>query len=185
MKALTTRKPISLTTTSMCSGPFAARIARSQRLRELRVAAVPGGTWERAAAAVDAGLFKTYGLDVRTTIVADGAAALAALSGGAADVAFADTVTAIRAHADHPSLQFVAIGAGTDEAYVALAAAIDAKRYAMSRFARALRANAFAGYADERELQALLDRLAAEKTIGATIPAHDLISRVAEMSGTR
>jgi ABC-type phosphate/phosphonate transport system substrate-binding protein len=185
MKALTIRKPIALTTTSMCSGTFAARIARSQRQHVLRVAGVATAGWENVGQAVNAGLFKAYGVDVQTTILPDAAAAVDALTGGVADVAWTDTLTAVRAGARNIPVQFVAITAGLDAGYVALASAIDANAYAMARFARALRDNSYATYVDPRDLQARIDRFASEQLIDRSFPAQAQISRVAVMSGTR
>jgi hypothetical protein len=185
MKALTLRKPITMTTTALTSGTFAARIARSQRLHALRVAGLATAGWESVDHYVNAGLFKTYGLDVQTTMLPDAAAAAAALSDGVADVALTDILTAVQARARKLSVQFVAVTGGMDYGFVALAPVIDAKGYAMARFARALRENTDASYVDSRDLQALIDRLAAEKLVDKAFPAQELISRVAIMSGVR
>jgi ABC-type amino acid transport substrate-binding protein len=185
MKALTLRKPITMTTTALTSGTFAARIARSQRLHVLRVAGAATAGWERIDRDAKAGLFKTFGLDVQTTLLPDAAAAIAALSNGVADVALTDTLTAVQACARNVPVQFVAITGAMDAGYVALAPAIDAKAYAMARFARALRENTAARYVDAGELQALIDRFGAEKLIESAFPAQQLISRVAIMSGVR
>jgi ABC-type phosphate/phosphonate transport system substrate-binding protein len=185
MKALTIRKPISLTTTSMCSGTFAARIARAQRLHLLRIAVPAPAGWDNVAHAVHAGHFKTYGLDVEPALLPDAAAAVAALTAGVADVAYVDALTAVRARAHDVPLQFIAVAAGLDDGYVALAAAIEAKAYAMARFARALRESGAASYVEVGDLQSLIDRFASEQLIGEGFPAQDQISRVAVMSGTR
>jgi hypothetical protein len=55
----------------------------------------------------------------------------------------------------------------------------------MTRFARALRKHAAAAYVDAHDLQALVDRLAAERAIDATFTAEEHVSRVAVLSGTR
>jgi hypothetical protein len=185
MEALTARKPITLTTTAMCSGTFAARIARSQRLRELRITGSEASGWGRAGHSVEASRLKMYGLDVRATLLPDAEAAIAALSDGLADVAFTDTLTAVRARARKIPVQFVAIIGGMEYGYVALASAIDAKGYAMARLARALRENIDASYVNSRALQALIDRFTAEKLVEKPVAADELISRVAMMSGTK
>jgi hypothetical protein len=185
MKALTTRKPIAMTTTSLCSGAFAARIARTQRLHILRIAVNATPVWERIGKRVNAGLFKSYGVDVQTTIVANAAAALTAVREDAADLAFVDTAMVIRECAAGADLQFVALIGEADDAFVALAPAIDARAYAMARFARALREHQFADYVDARDLQARFDRAAAEESIDRPFPAAAHISRVAMLSGTR
>jgi hypothetical protein len=185
MKALSLRKPITMTTTALTSGTFAARIARSQRLHALRVAGVATAGWESVGHSVEAGLFKTYGLDVQTTLLPGAPAGLAALSDGTADVALVDTLAAIQACARKIPVQFVAITGGMDYAYVALAPVIVAKGYPMARFARALRENTDASYVDVSDLQVLIDRFAAEKLIDSGFPTQELISHVAIMSGTR
>lgn len=185
MKALTTRKPISLNTTSLCSGTFAARIARSQRLHVLRVAGFALAGWERLGHDVTTNLFKTYGLDLRPMTLSGAAETVAALSQDVADVAFTDTLTAVRAHARHIPLQFIAMREGLDFGYVGLPNVIEAKHYATARFTRALRDNAYADYVDAAALQAVVDRFAAEKLIGESFSAQEQISRFALLSGTR
>jgi hypothetical protein len=185
MKALTMRKPIALTTTSLCSGAFTARIARTQRLHVLRVAGFAMAGWERLDHDVKAGLFKAYGLDVQATTLPNAAEAAAALSDETADVAFTDTLTAVRAYAQKIPMQFIAIRDGMDFGYVALAQVIDAKNYAMAHFTRALRENAYADYVDARDLQMVVDRFAGEKLIDKPFSVQKQISRFAVMSGTR
>ena len=111
--------------------------------------------------------------------------ATAALSDGLADIAFVDSITALGASTGSVPLHFVAMSEGMVVGYVALAETIEAKHYAMARFARALRENGYAIYVDARQLQALAERFAAEKLIGAPVSVSDLISRFAVMSGTR
>jgi hypothetical protein len=185
MKALTTTKPISLTTTSLCSGTFAARIARTQRLHVLRIAGFAMAGWERLGHDIKAGRFKTYGLDVRATTLPNAAGAMAAISDGTADVAFTDMLTAVQSCAQKNPTQFIAIREGMDFGYVALEHVIDGKHYAMARFARALREKAYADYVDVGHLQMLVDRFASEKLIDKPFSVQKQISRVAVMSGTR
>jgi NitT/TauT family transport system substrate-binding protein len=59
---------------------------------------------------VKLGIFKKYGLDVQPSIVANGAAAAAALSGGGADVAFTNSLVVIQAHAHNIPLQYLVPG---------------------------------------------------------------------------
>jgi hypothetical protein len=185
MKALTTTKPISLTTTSLCSGTFAARIARTQRLHVLRVAGFAMAGWERLDADIEAGRFKTYGLDVQATTFPNAAEAVAAVSDDLADVAFTDTLTAVQSYARKIPLQFIAIREGMDFGYVALEQVIDARHYAMARFTRALRDKAYADYVDVPYLQMVVDTFAAEKLIDEPFGVQQQISRVAVLSGTR
>ena len=185
MKALTTRRPIVLTTTSLCSGTFSARIARTQRLHVLRIAGFAMADWERLHHDVQAGRFKAYGLDVQSTTLPDAAATSAALSSNVADVAFMDTLTAVRAHARQNPIQFIALRDGLDFGYVALPPVIDAKHYAMARFTRALRENAYASYLDSRNLQLVVDTFAAEQLIDQPFPVQERISRFAVISGAR
>ena len=174
MKALTLRKPLTMTTTALTSGTFAARIARSQRLHVLRVAGLATAGWESVDHYVKAGLFKTYGLDVQTTMLPGAAAAVGALTDGVADVALTDTLSAVQACARKIPVQFLAMTGGMDYGYVALASVIDAKGYPMMRFARALRENTDASYVDSRDLQALIDRFATEKLVDEAFPAQEL-----------
>jgi hypothetical protein len=185
MKALTTRRPIVLTTTSLCSGAFTARIARTQRLHALRIAGFAMAGWERLDLDIKAGLFRNYGLDVQATTLSNAAEAVAAISDGVADVAFTDTLTAARASAQQIPMQFIAIREGMDFSYVALEQVIDARHYAMARFTRALRDKAYADYVDERQLQMAVDRFAAEQLIDKPFSVQKQISGVAVMSGTR
>ena len=185
MKALTLRKPITLTTTAMTSGTFTARLARSQRLHVLRIAGVAAAGWDRVERDVAAGFYLKRGLDVEATTFPDAAAAVTALAGGLADVALLDIETAIRARARGTPVQFLTITGGMDYGYVALAPVIDAKAYAMERFARGLRERTDALFVGALDLQAVIDRQAAEKRIETAFPAEDMVSRVAVMSGVR
>lgn len=185
MRALTTRKPIALTTTSLCSGAFTARIARSQRLRELRVAGCTIGDWARVERDAQTGVFKRCGLDVQTATLPTAAAAVAALSDRLADVAYIDALSAVQACARTNSLQFIAMSSRMTYAYVAIAPVIDAKGYSLARFARALRDTADAVYVESRDLQALVDGFAAEALTDAVFSANDHISSIAVLSGTR
>ena len=185
MKALTVRKPIALTTTSLCSGAFTARIARTQRLHVLRVAGFAMAGWERLDHDAKAGLFKAYGLDVQTMTLPNAADATAAISDEIADVAFTDTLTAVRTYAETIPTQFIAIREGMDFGYVGLAHVIDAKSYAIARFTRALRENAYADYVNSHDLQIVVDKLAADRLIDKPVSIQEQISRFAVISGTR
>ena len=184
MKALTARRPIVLTTTSLCSGAFTARIAREQRLHVLRLAGFAMAGWEKLSDDVDAGLFRGYGLDVRAATMPGTAEAAAAISAGAADVAFTDTSTAVRAFARQTPMRFIAMRDGMDFGYVALPPVLETKHYAIARFTRALRDRAYAGYVDAPNLQRIVDKLAAEQVIDVAFSAQEQISRFAVPSGT-
>ena len=63
---------------------------------------------------VKSGIFRKYGLDVQTMLVANGAAAAAALSGGGAEVAFTNTLIVIQAHAHNIPIQYLTPGGYTN-----------------------------------------------------------------------
>jgi NitT/TauT family transport system substrate-binding protein len=79
---------IAATGAALVAAPFAGiGIASAQELRVLRVGVAEGDDATPTLYAVKSGLFKKYGLDVQVTPMPSGAAALAALSGGAVDIA--------------------------------------------------------------------------------------------------
>ena len=84
--------------------------ANGQGLTTLRVVGPANDGYKAVFYGVRAGIFKKYGLDVQTSIVASGAAAAAALSGGAADVAYTNILTLIQAHTHGLPMVFVAPG---------------------------------------------------------------------------
>lgn len=82
----------------------------AQTLQTLRVVGIPIDGWKSVYYGVKSGLFKRFGLDIQTTLSPSGAAAAAALSGGAADIAYTNTLTAVQAHTHNIPMQFVATG---------------------------------------------------------------------------
>lgn len=84
--------------------------AVGQTLQPIRVVGPPNDGYKAVYYGVRAGIFRKYGLDVSTSIVASGAAAAAALSGGAADVAYTNILTLIQAHTHNVPMVFVAPG---------------------------------------------------------------------------
>ena len=140
--------------------------------------------WERLDHDVQAGRFRAYGLAVQAATFPDAAAAAASISDNVADVAFTDTLTAIQAYAQQIPMQFIAMRDGMDFGYVALPQVIEAKHYAMARFTRALRENAYASYLDSSNLQLAVDKFAAEKLIDKPFSVREQISRFAVISGT-
>jgi NitT/TauT family transport system substrate-binding protein len=79
-------------------------------LTVVRAVGPPNDGFKAVYYGVKSGLFKKYGLDVQTSIVASGAAAAAALSGGAADIAYTNILTLIQAHTHNVPMVFVASG---------------------------------------------------------------------------
>ena len=73
--------------------------APSQPLVHLKMASPPNGDYVMAVWAQQGGIFHKYGLDVETTLLASGAAAAAALAGGALQFARSSTLSLIEAHA--------------------------------------------------------------------------------------
>ena len=76
----------------------------------VRVVGPPNDGYKAVFYGVKSGIFKKYGLDVQTSMVASGAAAAAALSGGGADVAYTNILTLIQAHTHGVPMVFVAAG---------------------------------------------------------------------------
>ena len=89
----------------LCEGP-----ASGQNLVTVRVVGPGNDGYTPVFYGVKAGIFRKYGLDVQTSMIANGAAAAAALSGGSADVAFTNTAVVIAAHAHNIPLQYIVPG---------------------------------------------------------------------------
>jgi len=79
-------------------------------LTVVRTVGPPNDGYKAVFYGIKSGIFKKYGLDVQTSIVASGAAAAAALSGGAADIAYTNILTLIQAHTHNVPMIFVASG---------------------------------------------------------------------------
>jgi NitT/TauT family transport system substrate-binding protein len=79
-------------------------------LTVVRAVGPPNDGFKAVFYGVKSGIFKKYGLDVQTSIVASGAAAAAALSGGGADIAYTNILTLIQAHTHNVPMVFVAAG---------------------------------------------------------------------------
>jgi NitT/TauT family transport system substrate-binding protein len=89
----------------------AVHVAQGQTaLTVVRAVGPPNDGFKAVYYGVKSGIFKKYGLDVQTSIVASGAAAAAALSGGAADIAYTNILTLIQAHTHNVPMVFVASG---------------------------------------------------------------------------
>ncbi len=90
---------------------LAVHVAQGQSaLTVIRAVGPPNDGYKAVYYAQKSGIFKKYGLDVQTSIVASGAAAAAALSGGAADVAYTNILTLVQAHTHNVPMTFVAPG---------------------------------------------------------------------------
>lgn len=92
---------------------LAALPATAQNLPVVRVIGPANDGYTAVYYGVKAGIFRKYGLDVQPTQVANGAAAAAALSGGAADVAFTNTLVVIQARAHNVPMQYLTPGGYT------------------------------------------------------------------------
>ncbi len=84
------------------------RGAIAQNMPVLRVIGPPIDAMKSVYYGVKAGIFKKYGLDVQPSILANGAAATAALVGGAAEVSFSNSLTLFQAHARGIPIRFIA-----------------------------------------------------------------------------
>jgi NitT/TauT family transport system substrate-binding protein len=73
----------------------------------IRVAGPPNEGYKDVYYAVQAGLFKKYGLDVQTRITNGGAIVLAGLVGGSYDVAYSNLVPVLQAHVRGVAFQIV------------------------------------------------------------------------------
>ena len=89
---------------------FACMPATAQSVATVRVIGPGNDGYTAVWAGVKTGIFKKYGLDVQPTLIANGAAAAAALSGGGADVAFTNTLAVIQARAHNVPLQYLSPG---------------------------------------------------------------------------
>ena len=97
----------------MAAGLVAVPAAQAQSqapLTVIRAVGPPNDGFKAVFYGVKSGIFKKYGLDVQTSIVASGAAAAAALSGGAADIAYTNILTLIQAWTHSVPMVFVAPG---------------------------------------------------------------------------
>jgi NitT/TauT family transport system substrate-binding protein len=81
---------------------------QSQTVPTLRVAGPPLDAYKAAYYAQKAGLFRKYGVNVELSAVSSGTAAMAAISGGAIDLAFTAILPAIQAHAKGIEFRIVA-----------------------------------------------------------------------------
>lgn len=88
----------------------ATRPVASQGLTVVRVIGPSVDGFTPAWVAQKLGIFKKYGIDAQLTIASSGAAASAALVGGAADVAYGNVVSVIQAHAHGVPLQYIVPG---------------------------------------------------------------------------
>jgi NitT/TauT family transport system substrate-binding protein len=79
-------------------------------LAVIRAVGPPNDGFKAVYYGVKSGIFKKYGLDVQTSLVASGAAAAAALSGGAAEIAYTNILTLVQAHTHNVPMVFVASG---------------------------------------------------------------------------
>jgi NitT/TauT family transport system substrate-binding protein len=84
--------------------------AAGQGLATVRVIGPANDGYTAVWVGVKLGIFRKYGLDVQPALVANGAAAAAALSGGGADVAFTNSLVVIQAHAHNIPLQYISPG---------------------------------------------------------------------------
>lgn len=76
-----------------CAAPL-----RGQELTTIRIAAPPTDDYKVVMYGLRSGLFKRYGLDVQPQLVNSGAAAVAAIVGGSAEVAFTGVPAVLQAY---------------------------------------------------------------------------------------
>jgi NitT/TauT family transport system substrate-binding protein len=109
--ALVTRQHVVTGSLAMIgAAALGGRTVRAQDIQTLRVVGQANDGFKSVYYGVKSGLFKKYGLDVQTTMSASGAAAAAALIGGAADIAYTNILTVVQAHAHNVPMVFVATG---------------------------------------------------------------------------
>ena len=89
---------------------FVCQHAEAQALPVIRVVGPPNDGYKSIYYGMQSGIFRKYGLDVQPTIVNNGAAAAAALVGGAADIAFTNLLAVIQAHLRGVPIQLVSGG---------------------------------------------------------------------------
>src|ERR1700723_431412 len=107
--ALVTRRHVVTGSLAMMgAAALGGRTARAQDIQTLRVVGQANDGFKSVYYGVKSGLFKKYGLDVQTIMSASGAAAAAALIGGAADIAYTNILTVVQAHAHNVPMVFVA-----------------------------------------------------------------------------
>ena len=98
------RKGLFLLFACMC---LSSTITTAQEPITIRVAGPPNEGYKDVYYAVQAGLFKKYGLDVQTRITNGGAVVLAGLVGGSYDVAYSNLVPVLQAHVRGVTFQIV------------------------------------------------------------------------------
>lgn len=89
---------------------LAVRGALGQTLPAVRTGGPANDGYKAVFYGIQSGIFKKDGIDVSTSIVASGAAAAAALSGGAIDVAYTNILTLVQAYAHGIPVVWVAPG---------------------------------------------------------------------------
>jgi len=82
--------------------------ALAQNVMTIRVVGTPNDGYKAIYYGVRAGIFQKYGLDVQPTMLNSGSAAVAALIGGAADLAYTSITAVIRAHDHGVPVQIIA-----------------------------------------------------------------------------
>jgi len=85
----------------------------AQTLEKIRVLGPPNDGFKAIYYGVESGIFKHYGLNVETSLVASGAVGSAAVIGGAGEVVYTNTLTLSQAHAHAVPLVYLAPGALT------------------------------------------------------------------------
>jgi NitT/TauT family transport system substrate-binding protein len=87
------------------------QLAAAQSTSSLRIIGPPNDGFKAVYYAAKSGIFTKHGLDVTVALINSGAAAAAALIGGAADVAYTNITTLILAHNKGVPMQIIAPGA--------------------------------------------------------------------------
>jgi NitT/TauT family transport system substrate-binding protein len=87
-----------------------SRRAFAQTATPLRVIGPPNDAYKPVYYGIHAGIFQKYGVNVEASVINSGAAAAAALIGGAADIAFTNITTLVTAHNKSIAIQALAPG---------------------------------------------------------------------------
>jgi len=90
---------------------LAGRTAAAQTLPALRVIGPPIDGFKGTYYGIQSGIFRKYGLDVQPLLINSGAAAVATLIGGDAEVAITNITTFVNAHNRGVPIQIIAPGA--------------------------------------------------------------------------
>jgi NitT/TauT family transport system substrate-binding protein len=95
------------TALGMMSAALVPARARADEITTIRVVGPPSDGFKEAYYGISAGIFRKYGVSVQITLSNSGAVAAAALTGGAAEIAYTNLLTLIKAHLHGVPMQCV------------------------------------------------------------------------------